>query len=260
MDRQLALHLSRTLPRQPLSSGSARTSPPSSSALRRAISTVVLTISALTWNLLAPFSIHACASFQEVRWPRVHREGAPVRCGGPHGRRAHAAAALASGHRVALLPVQPARDGVLALAALPVLRVVLPLAAPPALALVRQPALCLQVRTFVSFIHSRSLKQRSFILVDSNGPSRRLALLLAIEVSWNVYPSRAWSSALLHVCHACLLVSIYTSLPAALVPTSKKPLASKRAEQSPLPAAAARSRVGPHATAPAGDASTGKLD
>ncbi|XP_065182149.1 dol-P-Man:Man(5)GlcNAc(2)-PP-Dol alpha-1,3-mannosyltransferase-like isoform X1 [Sycon ciliatum] len=49
----------------------------------------------------------------------------------------------------------------------------------------------------------------------------RLALLLGIEVAWNVYPSTNWSSALLHVCHAMLLAALWISkspAPAAATP------------------------------------------
>ena len=44
----------------------------------------------------------------------------------------------------------------------------------------------------------------------------RLALLLAVEVPWNIYPSTVWSSALLHVCHAALLIGVFwTAIPEA---------------------------------------------
>ena len=36
----------------------------------------------------------------------------------------------------------------------------------------------------------------------------KLALFIAIECVWNVYPSQAWSSALIHTCHLIILVGM----------------------------------------------------
>ncbi len=40
----------------------------------------------------------------------------------------------------------------------------------------------------------------------------RVAILVAIEVAWNVFPSTWWSSGLLHKCHIVMLLCIFVTL------------------------------------------------
>ncbi|VDL93769.1 unnamed protein product [Schistocephalus solidus] len=90
------------------------------------------------------------------------------------------------------------------------------------------------VTNFIGIAFSRSLHYQFYVWYYHTIPyllwsvpaySNQLRLLLfgLIEVSWNVYPSTAWSSANLHVCHLVLLMGLAMSaLPARDVPATKK--------------------------------------
>nr|VZI03219.1 unnamed protein product [Spirometra erinaceieuropaei] len=90
------------------------------------------------------------------------------------------------------------------------------------------------VANFVGIAFSRSLHYQFYVWyyhtipyllwsVPAFSNPVRLLLFGLIEVSWNVYPSTAWSSANLHACHLILLVGLAMSaLPACNTPSTKK--------------------------------------
>ena len=84
------------------------------------------------------------------------------------------------------------------LAALPVLRLVLPHAA--LLALEHVPAHCCQVS------HLCAVR---VISKHTEGAVCRLLVLGVIELCWNTYPSTDLSSASLHMCHVVVLVGLW---------------------------------------------------
>ncbi|KAH7669879.1 Protein K09E4.2 b [Aphelenchoides avenae] len=58
--------------------------------------------------------------------------------------------------------------------------------------------------------------------VAEDAETNRVVTLLAVEVCWNTYPSTVFSSALLHVCHAAILVLLIANREGPTVSPSRK--------------------------------------
>ncbi|XP_067122133.1 dol-P-Man:Man(5)GlcNAc(2)-PP-Dol alpha-1,3-mannosyltransferase [Centruroides vittatus] len=79
------------------------------------------------------------------------------------------------------------------------------------------------ISNFIGIAFSRSLHYQFYVwyfhtlpyLLWSTTllPVSKLCILGAIELAWNTYPSTDFSSLLLHICHAIILVKLWTNLP-----------------------------------------------
>nr|XP_034988904.1 dol-P-Man:Man(5)GlcNAc(2)-PP-Dol alpha-1,3-mannosyltransferase isoform X3 [Zootoca vivipara]XP_034988905.1 dol-P-Man:Man(5)GlcNAc(2)-PP-Dol alpha-1,3-mannosyltransferase isoform X3 [Zootoca vivipara] len=108
------------------------------------------------------------------------------------------------------------------LLALPVLRLVFPHSALLALVHASQEA-CSSAKVRTS--RGRGDKSRGRRVMPA-----RVLILGLIELSWNTYPSTVYSSAVLHVCHAIILLQLWYGTEASMTPQEVKKQPLKKAE------------------------------